>query len=92
MTYYLGGSHNNWNTGEGYSGWSDSHGDGDTHGGQESGDGGVTSQVEYGDGESGDLKGNGVGCTPSFDPALIFEYHDTLQHSVMLMALLPLIR
>lgn len=91
MTYYLGGSRNHHSAGNGQGGWDNAPGYGDTHGGQENGDGGIVNQMEYGDGEGGDLKGNGVSFTHN-DPALIFEDHSDLQNSVMLVALMPLIR
>jgi hypothetical protein len=91
MTYYLGGKHDRSSYGDGRGGWSNDFGNGVTHNSRDDGDGGFIGELEYGDGEGGDLKGNGVSFTHN-DSALIFEHHDTLQHSVMLVALMPLIR
>lgn len=44
----------------------------------------------YGDGHG--IDGDGYSCNEEPLIDLIVEHHDTLQHSVMLVALLPLIR
>lgn len=92
MTYYLGNKSNYHDKNHEFGGWEYEFGNGDAHGGRDSGDGGFIGVIDFGDGESGDMEGNGTGRTTTFHPALIFEYHNTLQHSVMLAVLMPLIR
>lgn len=92
MTYYLGGKHDRSSYGDGRGGWSNDFGNGVTYNSRDDGDGGFIGELEYGDGENGNLEGGGIGSATELDPALIFEDHSDLQNSVMLVALMPLIR